>query len=202
MANIPNEPFLRHHDLRIGKTFNVPRTYRSPLAAKVRDAVVRSHIEKAYVPVEGTPFQLTVFLRNESDGNGGVWVSSTEALARGKLPAQSQLYSATLACNEATAPLAWRCITNQYLEHMLEAPPKAHFHAPGLMPRQTPWLCGFLEANPVMLADEEWEMLLQIVWPAALDILDRCERAVTRIESKGIRLVPDPDRYLELKKWD
>lgn len=202
MATTPNLPVLRHHDLRIGKTFNVPRTYESPLATKVREAVVRSHIEKAYVPVEGTPFQLTVFLRNESDGNAGVWVSSTQPLAHGKLPAHSQLYSATLACNEATAPLAWRCIMNQYLEHMLEVSPKAHFHAPGVMPRQFPWLCGFLEANPHMLADEEWQMLLQVVWPAALTLLGRCEGAVKRTESQGIKLVPDPDRYLELQRWD
>ncbi len=120
----------------------------------------------------------------------------------GKLPQNSQLYSATFACKEATAPLAWRCIMNQYLGHMPDAPPERHFHAPGLMPRQFPWLCGFLESDAHKLLDEEWRLLLQVAWSAALEVLRRCEAAVKRIESQGIQLVPDPDRYLELEKWD
>ena len=192
---------LHHQDLRFGSIFRLPCHLTHALQPAASVAVSLAEMSDSYIRVEGTKFILHVQTKTAEDGNLALSVGSGAGLGNGSLPANSELYYGSLACQLSTAPLAWRQIQHIYLAHMLESPATARFLAPGLMPQTLPWLCGFPTMSAAGLTKEEFTSLLVLVRIVSLILLERGRAAIHQAAARGYVPVVDPKRFLELQDW-
>lgn len=200
---IPNpDDILHHHDLLLGANWKVPLSLRSTLAGAVLTAVKKSAQEKIYSAVQGTSFLLKTDLRFACDGNAAFWLLCATAMGDGAIPENSLLYTGTLSSVPATRPLAWRYIYNAYLHHMLASDQGHWFSAPKPMVRDAvPVLYGFGQVSYRRLKKEERDMLLRLVWAAAMELLHFCQVGAEAARARGEKFIPDPELFLELDDW-
>lgn len=193
---------LYHQDLFLGSVWKVPLGFQKPVATAVKTAVAQSAKEKVFVQIVGTPFFIKSDHKYASDGNATIHIGCEETLGGGKVPANTLLYSATVSCEEASRPLAWRFLFNEYLAYALASPEAARFNAPPPMFRgSTPVLTGFSRLQYARLTKDERETLLTVLWLAALDLLRICQQAVHVAKMAGSFPEPDPELFLELRDW-
>ena len=199
MITDPVPPPISHHNLRNGMVNRIARPFGHALQGPVAMAIEHSLREEGVVTIGGTPFAILASTATQEHGNAAFSLATTRPLGDGRVPAETVLYIAVVACYLPAAPIAWRHVLRYYLHHAASAPPLRTFSAPGCMPRIMPWLCGFPSAEAGGLAKEEWETLLAVVRLGGMILLQKCERACEEAAMAGTLMAADPNRYFELQ---
>ncbi len=190
-----------HQDLRWGWTVNVPRHVSHPAKAAVASCVVGAHQNRTLLEVVGTNYQLFANYSSDRDGNAFFVIAAGSGMKEVVVTDQP-LYMGVVACARETAPYAWRHIMQRYLPVVASAPPRTIVSAPGLMPKQVPWLCGFSDPSVGRLALREREDLVAVARIAGSILLAICERGWARTKQSGRDVVLNPDDYPELQDWE
>jgi hypothetical protein len=192
---------MYHHELRFGRITNVPQHLTHPAKTEIARAIPAAHHGRCMIPIEGTGLELFAEETTIADGNAWFFVAAHSPLAGGKVAVGTQLYAATVACQLATAPIAWRHVVSRYIAAMAKAAPLCTFSAPGPMPRNMPWMSGFPSSEYLRLSAEERNTVLTIVRLVGLALLEKCTAASERAKANGGDFVPNSDQYLELLDW-
>lgn len=194
-------PDLHYQNLRVGRSRIVPGNRPMPNRTQLEAAIRRSEELSHFYLVDGTRYQVGAWTNTEQDGNFSFWVASGFDFEGERVPACTTLYSAAVACCEATAPIAWRGIMQQYLSMMLDGKLEDRYHAPGPMPRRFPWVCAFPNAPCFALKREAWVEVTNLVEACARILAVRGLRALAREEAEGRGPKVDPELFLELRDW-
>jgi len=173
-----------------------------PLFGQIDAALTLSYKNQALVPVAATGLRLYADLSTIDDGNALFLVDTQMWLGHGRVAAGTMLCSVAVACQQATAPLVWRGVLNRYLSYIASAPFGHRLGAPGLMPRTTPWLCGFSTLAKDRLTEPEQQLLNTVIELAGSSLLGKCESGVRRTVSRGERPIADPTQFPELLDWE
>lgn len=197
----PAPQSVRYHNLRVGRSRSIPFNRPIPNRLVIEAALDQSIGSSRFILVEGAKYQVGVYGNTERDGNFPFWIAAGVPLGRGKVPACSTLFAAAVACLEATAPIVWRGVGSQYLGMMLNSPLEDPFNAPGLMPSQYPWVCGFPRAHYFAMEKEEWIEVIDLVESIAVVLAERGLRAVARAAADGIIPERDEELFIELRDW-
>ncbi len=197
----PAPPPFIHYNLRTGGCIQAPRAWEHPLKGAVEAAIRRSQHEDGAVEVTGTPFALFASQNTLHDGNAPFCLTASAPLGGGRVPTDSNVYAAVVACQLATAPLGWRHILRYYLGRVAVAPPLSSFGAPGPMPQAMPWLCGFLVAEADPITKDERATLAALIRLTGAILLRECERACQEVANSGGAPEANPDQFPELRSW-
>ena len=120
MANSSANLALTHQDLRVGWSQQVPLDLQHPWKPALAEAIARASQNRGTAfQAAGTSFLVETNVEHQADGNLSFSVANAGPLATCNLPPGRILYTACVACQVTTAPLAWRFIRQQYLNQML-----------------------------------------------------------------------------------
>jgi hypothetical protein len=193
-------PMAPLHNLLSGVTAQFPRKLDHPKKKAVISAIVGAEYQKSFVDVIGTAFSLYVNMDTVvPDGTGYFWICFKPGDGRED---GTVLYTGAVACQLATAPLAWRHIMAKYLDFVSEFKGQQACHAPGLMPRDSlPWACGFNSDASFSLSREERADLYALIVLSSLYLMDRCEHGFALGLKAGHTLAVDSDLFPELRDW-
>lgn len=195
-----SRPFFSY-DLRTGGFDCLQRLWRHPLQGPVAAAIQRSQSEDGVVEIVGTSFGLFASPNSVQDGNAPFCLLANSPMGEGRMTADTILYGGVVACQLATAPIAWRHAIRFYLEQVAIAPPLLSFNAPGPMPVTMPWLCGFMMVEGDKLTKDERATLSALVHLTGIILLKMCEQACEEAEKNGRAPELNLERYPELRDW-
>ena len=199
----PHQITIPLHDFRLASTIQISREpRRHPLSEVIEAALTLSYKNQALMPVAATGLRLYADLSIIDDGNALFLIDTQMWLGHGRVAAGATLCSVAVACQQATAPLVWRGVLNRYLSYIASAPFGHRLGAPGLMPRTTPWLCGFSTLAKDRLTAPELQSLNTVIELVGSQLLGKCESGVRRAVSRGKRPVADPTQFPELLDWE
>lgn len=189
-------------ELRLGSTHRVPLHLRHHGDEQLAQALVAADQMGGGVPLENTPFALCTALACAAEGNAAFQLCAEAPLGRGRVRPGARLYFGATALELATAPLAWRCVLQQYYSHMGAngTATLLTFGAPGPMPRTLPWAAGFLTAESSRLTADERTQLLTAVSLVGLAAWRHCDRAHRKAVAAGEEFTLDAERFPELDR--
>jgi hypothetical protein len=151
------------YDFRRGGVTQVPRDDNTQLRDSLKQVLQTSFQQRALVPIEGTPFRVFADLSTLCDGNAFYIIDTRERMGSGYVPPDTTLCSVGVACQLATAPLAWRGVIGRYISYVATAPFGTSLNAQGCMPQSLPWLCGFSPKECEKLTPDESASFKQIM---------------------------------------
>lgn len=189
------------YDFRRGRVTQVPRDDNVHLRDALSQVIQTSYEQRALVPIEGTPFRIYADRSTLCDGNAFYIIDSSERMGNGYVAPDTTLCSVGVACQLATAPLAWRGVIGRYISYVASAPFSTSLNAQGCMPQAVPWLCGFSPYECEKFTPNENDSCCQIMQLAGLILLEQCEEAVRKRTQKTGPIPVEPERYLELEDW-
>ena len=192
------------HDFRLESTIQVFREPRRqhPLYEQSDTALTMSYKNQAMMPVAAAGMRVYADLSTVDDGNALFLIDTPMWLGHGRVAAGTVLCSVAVACQQATAPLVWRGVLNRYLSYIASAPFGHRLGAPGLMPRTTPWLCGFSTLAKDRLTEPEQQALNTVIELVGSSLLEKCDIGVRMAASRGELPIVDPSQFPELLDWE
>ena len=189
------------YDFRRGGVTQVPRDDNTKLRDTLKHVLQTSFQQRALVPIEDTPFRIFADLSTLCDGNAFYIIDTSLRMGSGYVAPDTTLCSVGVACQLATAPLAWRGVIGRYISYIASAPFGTSLNAQGCMPQSLPWLCGFSPFEREKLTQTESESLNRIMQLAGLILLEQCEEGVRKTVQKNGPILVEPQRYPELGDW-
>lgn len=190
------------HDFRLGSAINIPRYAPHPLSEQMDAILTASFQNQALVPLDDSGLRIYADLSAISSGNGFIMIDTGVWMGSGSVAAGTLLASVAIACQQMTAPLAWRGILNRYLSYTASAPFGHRLGAPSIMPKTMPWFCGFSSLGHDRLTPTEQTALCSLIHASALCLLSKCEDGVSMALKRGERLTIDPTQFPELLEWE
>ena len=190
------------YDFASGAVTQSPRDLKLSVQKALKPILYASDKHKALMPLDGTPFRVYGNFGTVADGNALVSIDTGLALGNGQIPADTILYTVGVACQLATAPLAWRTLNNRYIQSVAAAPFGFSLGSIGMMPKKMPWCCGFPSSLNQKLTKHEQELLGIVIQIVSVTTLTECEAGVRLSLEAGKCPNVDPERFIELQDWD
>ena len=196
-----SKSIVSFYDFRRGGVTQVPRDTEPKLQDALKAVLQTSYQQRALVPLEGTPFRLFADHSTLGDGNAFFIIDTSERLGKGYVAPDTTLCSVGVACQLATAPLAWRGVIGRYISYVAKAPFGASLNALGCMPQSLPWLCGYSPQERDRLTPAESESLNRVIHAAGLVLLEQCEAGARKTARTNGPIPVDPECFPELGDW-
>ncbi|OIQ80946.1 hypothetical protein GALL_372870 [mine drainage metagenome] len=196
------KPPVMHYELSSGTSYLFDRSIADELTDPISRALEQSEAERSYMPVDETALEICSDTTAGKDGNGVFEIANRYPLGGGVVPVGSTLYLGAVACELSCAPLAWRTVFGRYLHSSAQAPRLASCSAPGLMPRELPWVVGYFGPITKHLTESENQEVELVIRLTSLITLGRCEAMHEAALEAGEIFLPDSIRYIELQNWE